>query len=91
MLLSEDNHPGYTRIDASMARPGDIVVQGSHAGVYAAGGKEGLSGAPKAYANGGRPATSRKGYYDGKTHKVSMTRKDYGDHGPVYLRPIVEK
>lgn len=57
---------GFTQVDLSAAQPGDMVVQGSHMGVYAGRTK---SGTIVAWENGGRPASgpNLQGYRDGRT------------------------
>lgn len=77
---------GWKKIDASMARAGDIVVTGSHAGVYVCTDDQcrvwGL-------ANNGVPTTADKfgspsGYEDYNTGGYNFSKKG----SPLFFRPV---
>jgi len=78
---------GFTEVEAGAAQTGDIVVKGGHAGVLI--GKD-PDGNAWAWADGGRPSTSKLGgYRDGKTGAVNFTKSDFGPPGELlFFRPL---
>jgi hypothetical protein len=59
------DHPGFVEVDQASAQPGDMVVQGGHAGVLM--GIDSRNGSVWAMSNNGRPSGHRRGYRDGDT------------------------
>ena len=76
---------GYTEVELGMVRGGDLVVQGSHAGIVFL---TATDGSIIGLANNGRPASSEAGYKDGRTGLTVFSENAFGP-GPVRVfRPI---
>ena len=81
------NHPGFAEVDQASAQPGDMVVQGGHAGVLI--GIDSRNGDVWAMSNNGRPSTHKKGYRDGETTATTFNAGTFGEGRPQFFRPIV--
>lgn len=81
------NHPGFVEVDRASAQPGDMVVQGGHAGVLI--GIDSRNGSVWAMANNGRPSTSPRGYRDGQTTATTFNANTFGPGKPQFFRPLV--
>jgi hypothetical protein len=79
------NHPGFVEVSAGEAQPGDMVVQGGHAGLYL-----GTSKAGHVYglANNGSPHGSARGYRDSPTTVRDFRERSYGPGQPQFFRPL---
>jgi RHS repeat-associated protein len=80
---------GYTEVEASSARPGDVVVLGGHAGIFD-GFAEDASGGTRVlgHANNGSPAYPDKAGRDGNTGPFDFTGN--ARLTPHFYRPIIE-
>lgn len=77
---------GYTQVEAKSARPGDVVVQGGHAGFYLGTDNKGNVWG---LANNGTPATKDgTGYHDGTTTPERFNSGSFGSGNPTFYRPI---
>jgi hypothetical protein len=86
-FLSGDAH-GYTEIESYMARPGDVVVLGGHAGIHE-GVVEDAEGETHVlgHANNGRPAKPGVPGHDGTTGVFDFTGN--AKVSPHFYRPII--
>ena len=74
---------GYTRVENSAARAGDIVVTGGHAGIYFG---TDSKGNVWGWANNGTPATPTKANHDGGTGYYNFSKS--AKNKPEFYRPI---
>ncbi len=82
------NHPGFVEVDRASAQPGDMVVQGGHAGVFM--GIDSTNGDVWAMANNGSPSSSRVGYRNRATTATKFNATSFGPTGPAqFFRPLV--
>jgi len=81
------DHPGFVEVDQASAQPGDMVVQGGHAGVLM--GIDSRNGSVWAMSNNGRPSGHRRGYRDGDTTATIFNAGTFGPGKPQFFRPLV--
>jgi RHS repeat-associated protein len=86
-MFHTGDHPGFTEVESSMAQPGDVLVEGGHAGIFIGTDR----GVVMGMANNGRPSNSRRGYKDGETTPRPFNRGFFGPGGPHFYRPILPR
>jgi len=84
-MFRSGNHPGFTQIETSAARLGDVIVVGGHAGIYIG---TNSKGEMWGMANNGRPSSSSRGYSDSTTGPVPFNTGWFGSGQPTFYRPI---
>jgi hypothetical protein len=79
---------GFTEVERGAAQPGDVVVQGGHAGIFTG---VNAKGQIRGLANNGSPTSSTSGYRDSKTKVTTFAPGLFGK-GPVkFFRPLVQE
>ncbi|MGH8542633.1 MAG: CHAP domain-containing protein [Gammaproteobacteria bacterium] len=79
---------GFTEVESTAAQPGDVVVQGGHAGIFTG---VNSKGEIRALADNGSPTSSVTGYRDSRTRVTTFGPGRFGQ-GPVrFFRPLVQE
>ena len=78
---------GFTEVEASAAQPGDVVIQGGHAGIFTG---VNAKGEIRALANNGSPTSSAGGYRDAKTEVTTFKEGAFGSGPVTFYRPLIQ-
>jgi hypothetical protein len=78
---------GFTEVEASAAQPGDVVIQGGHAGIFTG---VNAKGQIRALANNGSPTSSSGGYRDSRTAVTTFKEGAFGSGRVRFYRPLVQ-